>query len=296
MEKLRIGNMEELEKKLESSLNESYKDEEFKNLVSKLKISKEETMKNVTKINDTIEELKVCKKCKGLYSCGNKVKGYVYFPEKRNDRLNFIYTPCKYKKKFLKEEEEKNIEENILDHCRMKDVKVDDKNQLKVIKWIKNYYDEYSPNKKMKGVFLHGSFGSGKTYLLSCLLNELSDKKDALTEIVYFPELLRDFKNDFSLVDRKMEYLKRVDILLIDDLGAETVTEWGRDEILGTILQYRMNSLKSTFITSNLNINELQNHLSSTKNMEDEVKSKRIIERVKSLTEDIELISSNHRI
>ena len=34
-----------------------------------------------------------------------------------------------------------------------------------------------------------------------------------------------------------MKYAK---LLLIDDLGAEGVTSWSRDEILGTILQYRM--------------------------------------------------------
>ena len=37
-------------------------------------------------------------------------------------------------------------------------------------------------------------------------------------------------------INNKIEYLKSVDILVIDDIGAEKVTEWGRDEVLGTIL------------------------------------------------------------
>ena len=89
--------------------------------------------------------------------------------------------------------------------------------------------------------------------------------------------------------------LKNVDILLIDDIGAENVTAWGRDEILGTILQYRMNNKLSTFFTSNLTLEELEVHLSLSKNSEDKVKARRIIERIKELTEDLELVSINRR-
>ena len=102
-------------------------------------------------------------------------------------------------------------------------------------------------------------------------------------------------KEDFSIVEEKLDFLKNVDILLIDDIGAENVTSWGRDEILGTILQYRMNNKLSTFFTSNLTLEELEDHLSITKNSEDKVKARRIIERIKQLTEDRELVSKNRR-
>ena len=50
-----------------------------------------------------------------------------------------------------------------------------------------------------------------------------------------------------------------------------------------------------TFITSNLNMKELSEHLSYTTNKSDKVKASRIIERVKQLTEDVEMISKNNR-
>ena len=37
-------------------------------------------------------------------------------------------------------------------------------------------------------------------------------------------------------------------MLLLDDIGAETVTEWSRDEVLGTILQYRMEEKRLHFL------------------------------------------------
>ena len=84
-----------------------------------------------------------------------------------------------------------------------------------------------------------------------------------------------------------------VDILIIGDIGAEKVTDWGRDEILGTILQTRMNNLKTTFFTSNFTLKELERHLSN--NGSEPVKSSRIIERIKFLCQDMEMISKNYR-
>ena len=203
--------------------------------------------------------------------------------------------PCKYQKELARKEIDKKNKLNEIKNARMKDIDINDKNRVEVIKWLKEYYDNYEKINTLKGLYLHGSFGSGKTFLIAALLNELEISKNAITEIVYLPELLRNMKEDFSIVEEKLDFLKNVDILLIDDIGAENVTSWGRDEILGTILQYRMNNKLSTFFTSNLTLEELEDHLSITKNSEDKVKARRIIERIKQLTEDKELVSKNRR-
>ena len=127
------------------------------------------------------------------------------------------------------------------------------------------------------------------------MLNELAHKKQATIEIVYVADMLRDLKEDWENFSYKMKYLMQVDLLLLDDLGAEKVTEWGRDEILGTILQNRMNNHKTTFFTSNLTISELEEHLSLSSSGVDKVKARRIIERIKQLSTDMELISENRR-
>jgi len=278
----------------EKEYNEALLNEEYKSLIKKLKINENDAKKNTIKLFDSLEELNHCKNCSNLYECKNKVKGYVYFPEKKESKLCFSYIPCKYKKKAMKQESEKKTSQSILDNAKMKDIKIT-KNRTEVIKWIKDYYDNYDPYKTMKGLYLHGNFGTGKSFLIASLLNELKNKFGIRTEIVYFPELLRKLKEDLSFVGDKLYYLENVDILLLDDIGAEKVTEWGRDEILGTILQTRMNNGMPTFFTSNLTISELEKHLSITKDSEDSVKAKRIIERIKYLTEDIELLGNNYR-
>ncbi len=295
MEQVKMTLSEKIDEELEKNLQESMNDKDFCTLVKRLKINKNLAKKNNSQLLDTCSELKNCSTCQGLFMCKNRVNGHVLYPNVDEDSIKFIYMPCKYQKIQDKAEREKLDNLNELNHARMKDIDPTDKNRLDVIRWLKNYYDKYEKVNTLKGLYLHGSFGSGKTFLIAALLNELTIKKNAQIEIVYFPELLRNMKEDFSLVEDKLRYLQNVDILLIDDIGAENVTLWGRDEILGTILQYRMNNKLTTFFTSNLNIEELEIHLSITKNSEDKVKARRIIERIKQLTDDLELISQNRR-
>lgn len=295
MKKMNMTLEEKIRESLEHDLEESLQNKDFCTLIKRVKITKEEAKKNNMQLMDTCNELENCKNCQGLYMCKNRFTGHVLYPDKKSENLKFIYMPCKYQKEFAKKEETKNASLDETKNARMKDIVTDDKNRIPVIKWLKDFYDKYEKVNTLKGLYLHGSFGSGKTYLIAALLNELKLKKAALIEIVYFPELLRNMKEDFSQVEDKLRYLQNVDILLIDDIGAENVTAWGRDEILGTILQYRMNHKLTTFFTSNLNIQELEKHLSLTKDSEDKVKARRIIERIKQLTDDLELVSINRR-
>ena len=282
------------EQELIDNFNEALNNKEFKRLLKTIGVDKNIAMKHTSSLNTSLEELNHCKDCKGLIYCQNRIEGHVFYPEKGDNQIIFSYVPCKYEKERAKKEANKMTREKELAIAKMSDIDITDKKRVHVIKWLKKFYDEYDPTEGHKGLYLHGNFGCGKTYLIAALFNELA-KKRISTEIVYFPELLVDIKNDFDSFGDHLEYLEDVDLLLIDDIGAEKVTEWSRDEVLGTILQKRMNNKKTTFFTSNLNIEELEHHLKATQYSDDEVKSRRIIERIKQLTEDMEMISSNKR-
>ena len=280
---------------LKKELSSAKKDEKFVKLMQKLKIDDEIAQKYTSKLQDTLCELENCKHCKGLYECKNSFEGHVSFPKKEGNRLIFSYIPCKHQEKLAEEQSHKADGIYELNNARMKDIDISDKKRQEVICYLDEFFDNYSPSKNNVGLYLHGSFGSGKSFLVSALLNELHEKKKASVAMIYFPEVLRDLKDDWDNFGSKIEYLKSVDILLIDDIGAEKVTEWGRDEVLGTILQARMDKQLATFFTSNLNIKELESHLALSNKSDDLVKARRIIERIKQLTNDIELISVNRR-
>lgn len=289
----------DLDRTLLKNYISALKDDNFKKLVTKLKVKEEVAMKYTSKFENTVSELSNCKNCKGLEFCKNPVNGCVNYPNlEKDDRIRFDYVACKYKKEAIEKEKFQSVvfeEPLVIKNARMADIDLTDRKRAEVIKWVKKFYTEYQKNPHIKGAYLHGSFGSGKSFILAALLNELA-LKGVKTTIIYYPEMLINLKNSFyDDFDVKMDLIKRSDILLIDDIGAETVTPWCRDEILGTILQFRMDSKLPTFFTSNLNIEELEMHLSNTKGSVDIVKAKRIIERVKQLTDDLELISENRR-
>lgn len=274
------------------------KDPEFKSLVNRLELTDQVGCKYTSKLETSVKELHNCSNCKNLLECKNKVNGCVYYPNKEDNRLRFDYVACKYMKEKIIEDNHRSqvFEEPLaIKNAKMADIDKKDKNRLEVIKWVGNFYKAYQTNKEIKGLYLHGSFGSGKSFIVAALLNELA-KNGANTVIIYYPEMLRRLKESFSDdFGELMRKIKTSDVLLIDDIGAESVTSWSRDEILGTILQYRMDSHLPTFLTSNLNISELESHLANTKNSVDIPKAKRIIERIKQLTDDLELISENRR-
>ncbi len=295
MEKVKMTLDEKIKLDLEKNLEESLKNDDFCTLIKRCKIKKKDALNNNMKLLDTLDELNHCKNCQGLMMCKNKVQGYVFYPSYEMESLKFVYMPCKYQKELEKKRLEKESNLKVLDYARIRDIDVTDKNRAKVIKWLKQFYDNYEKVNSLKGLYLHGNFGCGKTYLISAFLNELRINKNAVVEVVYFPELLRSLKDNFDDLEDKMNYLQNVDILLIDDIGAENVTAWGRDEILGTILQYRMNHKLTTFFTSNFNIEELEKQLAIAKGSEDLVKARRIIERIKQLCDVLEVISVNRR-
>lgn len=280
------------EKSVKNNYLKAMENSEFKALVKSLNVDEKEIMKNTTKLEDTLEQLKRCKNCPGLAACKGKELGCINYPMNYNNHLVFSYVACKYKKDFIKNNNNKNTEEKLLENAQMKDIDLTDKKRVKLIKWITKFIDNYDSSKNIKGLFLHGNFGCGKTYMLSAMFNDLK-KKHYTAEIVYYPTLLRDLKNDFDRMNQTIRYLEDVDLLLIDDIGAEKVSDWSRDEVLGTILQSRMNEVKTTFFTSNFNVEELERHLSD--NGKEPVKAGRIIERIKQLTEDMEIISINRR-
>ena len=274
----------------------------FKTLVDSLELASEKKMKYTTRLQEASFEINNCSNCSSLLSCKNSVKGFCLTPKVINNSLNFSYQKCSYQE----ENEKVNKYLNniyyyevpiVLKTASFKNIYKDDAKRLEIIKKIKAFYDNYKKGNSVKGIYLNGNFGSGKSYLIGALFNELA-KLDYQSAIIYFPEFLRSLKASFNSsieYQERFEYIKKVPLLLIDDIGAEKLTDWARDEILGSILQYRMDFNLPTFFTSNLTINELENHLQLTNGVTDKVKARRIIERIKYLTDEITLISINRR-
>lgn len=285
------------------SLEQALKDPIFAKLAESLNMTKEELCKYTSVLQESSEEYKNCQGCKGLAMCKNKISGFVYFPNKEKKQLIFRYKACKYQEEQRKKYDYlKNIYQYdvplAIREAQMKEIYVKDKERWETIKWLKDFIKDYPNNKHKKGLYLCGCFGGGKTYLISAMLNELA-KSGIKSAILYWPEFLNNLKMSFQDSNSNFRYnlekIKKIDILFIDDIGAENMTAWSRDDVLSPILQYRMQECLPTFFTSNFNLKELETHFAVSKDGKEEVKARRIMERIKQLTEVQEMNPENYR-
>ncbi len=122
-------------------------------------------------------------------------------------------------------------------------------------------------------------------------------KKNVKVIIAYYPDLVRMIKSSIASRDTEViiNKLKNVDILMLDDIGAETNTNFIRDEVLGPILQYRMNNLLPVCMTSNLSLIDLEKHFQDSTTSINLVNSERIISRIRYLMNEVYLDDKNYR-
>ena len=62
-------------------------DPKYVNLIKKVHATEKEVKTNLSSFEDSIIELENCKNCKCLSECKNKIKGYVYYPQKKESTL-----------------------------------------------------------------------------------------------------------------------------------------------------------------------------------------------------------------
>ncbi|MBS3873806.1 MAG: ATP-binding protein [Firmicutes bacterium] len=111
------------------------------------------------------------------------------------------------------------------------------------------------------GLFISGEPGLGKTFLLSSICNSLLAAR-VPTLYVVFCDLIAAIKDTFNAESsgttesRIMTAAREADVLLLDDLGAEQVTEFVTNRLFD-IVNYRCNHQKPLVVSSNLKVSEI---------------------------------------
>lgn len=258
--------------------------------------------KSLIKLYEYTQQSKECNQCSNLDNCINMMKGYHPKLVIQRGSIDLHYDKCP--RKVMEDEKRKNekliqslyVPSDIL-HASFDSIYEDD-DRIDAVQKAASFLMSYKPDSKQKGIYFYGKFGVGKSYLLGAIANELANKKVS-SMIVYVPEFLREMKSSIadSTLNDKIAAIKKVPVLMFDDIGAETMSSWTRDEVLGPILQFRMLERLPTFFTSNFDFHELEHHLSySQRGEEEKMKARRIMERIKYLAEPVLVEGPNRRV
>jgi DNA replication protein DnaC len=169
-----------------------------------------------------------------------------------------------------------------------------------------------------KSLFIHGSPGTGKTHLAVGLMYEwipngvnlVADPygafdDDGLPKIVvknefdnfsmfripkflpsteFFLEIKETYDKKNQTESEVISNYSFYDILVIDDLGAEKISEWSR-QLFYILLDRRYRDMKQTIITSNLSLKEVSERLDD-----------RIASRIAEMGEIIKMDGKDYRI
>lgn len=248
---------------------------------------------------DFNDDYKTCENCPSLERCPKDNQGMRKRLAYYDSEIILELESCQYGKQW---EQKRNLLEKFVITNVNDDVLLIDIGSLDIVKNMKQNFSKMSPNTikaleevlgyvaqpTHKGLFLHGEIGIGKTTLLAGLMNALA-KQGKEIGFIHFPTYLIDLKASFSTGDNEyaMERLMKVDYLLLDGIGEENVTPWSRDEILLTILSYRLLNRLPTFFTSMYGYKDLNKVYTIKKG--DEIRANTIISKMKALSIEIML-------
>lgn len=126
---------------------------------------------------------------------------------------------------------------------------------------IKNYVKGFDEVLKLNdGLLFRGDVGTGKTFLANCICNFLIDKGYAVLSFKladYLRVLREDFEKKTGLEGKLLEAAKEADMLFIDDLGSEKLSEdWGKEKF-NSLIDTRYGAKKPILITTNLTATEM---------------------------------------
>ncbi|MED1673307.1 primosomal protein DnaI [Pallidibacillus thermolactis] len=258
--------------------------------------------RSLGKLYEFTSQCKDCECCESVSECKNILKGYEPELVLKNNSIDVHYVPCRLR---VMEEERKKAEQLI--QClympketleaSLTNIILDTPNRIKAVQKVEQFIANYDGKNFQKGFYFYGAFGTGKTFLLGAIAHELAEK-GIPSIIVYVPELIREMKQAIGnhTLDEKLNMLKTIPVLMFDDIGAESVSSWARDEVIGPIMQHRMLEKLPTFFTSNFDLEQLQQHLTYSQRGEEEVvKAARIIERIRYLAEPVPIDGENKR-
>ena len=252
---------------------------------------------NPWKIRSWLDHFAPCINCTGLVTCGQAIRGYYDNPV-YDGVLQIEKKACRFEREKLKERSHLAC---FLINDMPQDLYTVTFSRINLKGESADYADLWqacvSAAMEGQGLYLCGPMGTGKSYLASCAANYYAMHGRKVC-YVHYPSFTRRITSMVKTgeYDREVERMGYCDLLVLDDIGAEQVSEWNRDSILLPVLSKRYDNHLATWFTSNEDLKSLKEHFMLTRggNME-RMKEERLIERIENMSEMKTLLGEDRR-
>jgi DNA replication protein DnaC len=158
-----------------------------------------------------------------------------------------------------------------------------------VVEAVRGYIDELEQRiAEGRGLWIQGSVGTGKT-TLAMLVSRRAIEAGFTAAIYSLPRLLARIRRTYDGEAGQLSYLQfferltSVDLLQIDDLGAEKRSDWVLEQLYA-IVDERYASNRSIVVTTNLDVDQLEEQI-----------GERTVSRLAEICEVLRLHGADHR-
>lgn len=128
----------------------------------------------------------------------------------------------------------------------------------------KEYADNFAYHKANgDGLYIEGTNGTGKTHLAAAIALQLINEGIPVvckTSSDLLLDIKKAFDSEYVKEHEVLSVYKKVDLLIIDDLGKEQCSDWSMSTLY-SILNDRYEDMKPTIVTTNYNTEQLVNAL-----------------------------------
>jgi DNA replication protein DnaC len=158
-----------------------------------------------------------------------------------------------------------------------------------VVDAVRSYIDELETKiADGRGLWLEGDVGTGKT-TLAMLVSKKAIEAGHSVAIYSLPRLLARIRRTYDADSSELSYLEffrrltSVDLLHIDDLGAEKRSDWVLEQLYA-IVDERYAANRAMIVTTNMQVTELEEQI-----------GQRTVSRLAEMCETLPLFGADHR-
>ncbi|MBN3534616.1 DnaA ATPase domain-containing protein [Mycoplasma procyoni] len=276
-----------IEKETSKILQKISQNKEAIKIIKAEKITKKELIENIDIFVDLIESKNDFKKVLKRDENGNLKAVFVSSEQRKKDL---------YKKNFwLTSITKMNFDLDI------KDLINENKKGEELNEVFSRFQNILQKDVIFEPMYLYGGLGVGKTTFLQAIAVYFAKQKNKTVAFLNASEMcnyfLSSIGDDKVSINDVIEKLKKVDFLFIDDIGAEKISGWFRDNVLFSILNHRVENKKYTSFSSNFSQKQLiEIQATETKNNTKEtLRAERLVERIRSLAKEYKITGKNLR-
>lgn len=156
--------------------------------------------------------------------------------------------------------------------------------QKKALARLRRYIESLPTD---RGLFIAGPVGTGKTHLAVGVLRAARELRGIGGRFAMVPAVLAQIRAAIGRGDEEaacvLETYQQAPLLVLDDIGAERVTDWVREQLF-LIIDARYQAMLPTLVTTNDSLETLEEHV-----------GQRIVSRIMGMCDGIVLDGPDYR-